>query len=229
MRLAWRSISATSTTSNKMLIGLDFDNTIVCYDRAVKILAKKLKDIPPSIAITKPSLRDFLRSAGREDEWTELQSELYGPGMLYAEPYEGVVGSIKELKRHGHDLVIISHRTRYPYSGRRHNLHYHAKKWISKNLATHDLFSDADRSKKRFDTAHFLESKDLKLMMIKKLGCNIFVDDLLEILTHVDFPNETAPIHFAPNHKSCECNGIKTVHNWQELTLSILDRYEYDT
>ena len=85
-----------------MLIGLDFDNTIVCYDEAIARLADELFDLPPDVPRTKLVLRDFLRRAKREPEWTAFQGALYGPGMAYAEPFEQALETMQALKDMGH-------------------------------------------------------------------------------------------------------------------------------
>ena len=81
-----------------MLIGLDFDNTLVCYDEAIIRLADKLLKLPPDLPRTKLAIRDYLREANREHEWTAFQGELYGPGMSYAEPFEHSVETMQVLK-----------------------------------------------------------------------------------------------------------------------------------
>ena len=74
-----------------MIIGLDLDNTIVCYDRAIEALAEGFLRIPKSLPKTKTDIRDYLRDAGRENDWTRFQGELYGPGMIHAELYDHVI------------------------------------------------------------------------------------------------------------------------------------------
>ena len=55
-----------------MLIGLDFDNTIVCYDRLFHRLAVERELIPPALTLSKQAVRDFLDRVGGT-VWTELQ------------------------------------------------------------------------------------------------------------------------------------------------------------
>jgi len=62
-----------------MLVGLDFDNTIVRYDQLFHRLAVERGLIPPGVSATKQSVRDYLRAADREVDWTELQGIAYGP------------------------------------------------------------------------------------------------------------------------------------------------------
>ena len=56
-----------------MLIGVDFDNTIVCYDRLFHHVAVERSLIPATLPADKESVRNYLREQGREDDWTELQ------------------------------------------------------------------------------------------------------------------------------------------------------------
>jgi hypothetical protein len=56
-----------------MLLGLDFDNTLVCYDGAFHQVARERDLVPADLPIVKEQVRDHLRAEGREDDWTELQ------------------------------------------------------------------------------------------------------------------------------------------------------------
>ena len=55
-----------------MRIGVDFDNTIVCYDEVFHRVALERKLISPSLRVNKGAVRDHLRTIGREDAWTEM-------------------------------------------------------------------------------------------------------------------------------------------------------------
>jgi phosphoglycolate phosphatase-like HAD superfamily hydrolase len=130
-----------------MRIGLDFDNTIVCYDNAIARLADELFHLPEEVPRTKLGLRDHLRSEGRESEWTAFQGELYGPGMRYAQPFEGAITTMQELTADGHNLTIVSHRSRFPYAGRRYDLHQAAQEWIATRLEIAVMFTSWNRDK----------------------------------------------------------------------------------
>ena len=60
-----------------MRIGIDFDNTLVCYDRLFHRAALDAGLIPAQVAQSKNAVRDFLRKDGREPAWTELGRRLY--------------------------------------------------------------------------------------------------------------------------------------------------------
>jgi len=174
----------------EMLIGFDFDNTIACYDQAIAKLADELFDLPPNVPRTKVEIRDYLRQQGREPEWTKFQGELYGPGMRYAKPFDGAIETMIHLRLCAHEMVIVSHRTPRPYAGPQYDLHQAARKWITRYLQRHKLFTD--------DRIHFLATRDAKIAKIKQLGCNIFIDDLPEVLDAPDFPSDVLGMLFKP-------------------------------
>ena len=192
-----------------MRIGLDFDNTIVCYDKAIALLAEELFDLPEDVARTKLGLRDHLREADRESEWTTFQGQLYGPGMRYAEPFEGAVTTMEKLREAGHELIIVSHRSRWPYAGPRYDLHKAARLWIQDRLQTSGLFKD--------ERAYFLETKEKKLAMIGELGCQFFLDDLPEVLDFPQFPKSTQGLLLKPNISGMRKVDRLTIGNWSSL------------
>jgi len=198
-----------------MRIGLDFDNTIVCYDEAIACLADKLFDLPDDIPRTKLGLRDYLRNEDREKDWTAFQGELYGPGMIYAQPFEGAIEIMQELVASGHELVIVSHRSFKPYAGPPHDLHLAAKRWITNRLQTSGLFHNVNGQYH----AHFLETREQKLAMISDLDLNIFLDDLPEVLASSRFPQSTTPVLFVPDKLATNPNNnvLKAVHSWSDF------------
>src|SRR5260221_9194382 len=98
-----------------MLVGLDFDNTIVCYDRLFHKLARERGLIPESVPANKGAVRDYLRSIDRENDWTEMQGIGYGPRIAEAEPFPGVHDFLNACKTPGVRVAIISHKTKHPY------------------------------------------------------------------------------------------------------------------
>jgi hypothetical protein len=195
-----------------MRIGLDFDNTIVCYDQAIALLADELFQLPEELPRTKLALRDFLRARGREQEWTAFQGELYGPGMRYAKPFEGAIQAMQHLVSEGHRLVIVSHRSLKPYEGRPHDLHAAAKNWVRKHLQNVGLFRN-DRH-----DVNFLETREAKLNHISKLGCNAFVDDLPEIFQSPDFQDKIYGILFDPSGAEKAPQRCISITSWHELS-----------
>jgi len=73
-----------------MKISIDFDNTIICYDRIFNQVGIDLNLIPKDLPEGKNNVRNYLRAVGKENEWIEMQGYVYGQRLGDAEPYEGV-------------------------------------------------------------------------------------------------------------------------------------------
>ncbi len=199
-----------------MLIGLDFDNTIVCYDRLFYDLALARGLIEPEMPANKTSIRDHLRLIGREEEWTRLQGLAYGPEITQAETFPGVLDFLHECKRRGVPTAIVSHKTRHPYVGEPHDLHAAAREF----LRTHGFFESSSTGIDEDNV--FLElTKDDKLARIANLGCTHFVDDLPEFLSEPSFPNATRRFLFDPDDRYFDEPQWTRFGDWKDLAGKI--------
>jgi hypothetical protein len=196
-----------------MLIGLDFDNTIVCYDQAIATLADRLLSVPAHVPRTKLGLRDHLRAEGREPEWTAFQGELYGPGMRHAQPFSGAVETLQFLRAAGHRLVIVSHRSRHPYAGPAYDLHAAARSWVAERLLSIGLFADSASG----NAVNFMETRDAKVDIIAQRGCDVFLDDLPEVLDAPGFPSSAARVLFDPANEIPRQPGRHRISAWTQL------------
>jgi hypothetical protein len=204
------------TRTATIRLGLDFDNTIVCYDSAIAVLAGELLDLPPEVPRTKLGLRDHLREANREHEWTAFQGELYGPGMRHAQAFDGAIETMLQLVADGHELVIVSHRSRRPYAGEPHDLHSAARRWVAERLQSVGLFVENN------DSVNFLETRQEKVARINELGCHAFVDDLPEVLGAPGFPAGTMGILFDPSDSMPTAEGQHRISGWDELRAVLI-------
>ena len=195
-----------------MIIGVDFDNTIVSYDRLFHTIATQQKLIPDDLAVNKIVIRDYLRAAGKEDQWTAMQGEAYGRRILESSIFPGVKDFFHKAIEIGHTISIISHKTKSPIAGPQYDLHTAALQLIQKV----DLFgTDAIP-----ETIFFELTKSLKIARIKAQQCELFIDDLPEVLNDEEFPGETKKILFAPSnaHANIELSSsIKVVSSWADL------------
>ncbi|MDA1049981.1 MAG: hypothetical protein O3C40_05810 [Planctomycetota bacterium] len=188
-----------------MRIGIDLDNTIVCYDGLFHQVAVRRGLIPTDLATDKQAVRDYLRADGRNDDWTELQGLVYGEAMNEAQPYSGVAEFIVAALRNDWTVFVISHRTRQPYLGPPHDLHAAARAWLASNV----MLPEANV---------FLEvSLEDKLQRIAEQHCDLFVDDLPELLLHPGFPAEVERVCFDPANRCIETD-LQRVTAWSELT-----------
>jgi hypothetical protein len=166
-----------------MRIGVDFDNTIVCYDGLFHRVACEQGLIPAGIPATKGAVRDYLRTVGREDDWTAMQGYVYGARLLEAPAFPGVHDFFTCCRRQGVDLCIISHKTRYPYAGARYDLHQAARDWLQAQG-----FFDPARIGLKPGQVQFRLTLHEKLDSIAQQRCTHFIDDLPELLAEPSFP-----------------------------------------
>ncbi len=175
-----------------MRIGFDFDNTIVSYDTLFHKVAVEQGHIPADVAVNKNAVRDYLRAQGKEPVWTAMQGYVYGARMNEAAAYPDAIAVIEALGKAGHELAIISHKTRAPYEGPAYDLHAAARGWIE----THLLNASGEPLIPR-ERTFFLETKPEKIAKIADLQCDVFIDDLPEILLHDGFPEKARRVLFS--------------------------------
>ena len=176
-----------------MRIGIDFDNTIVSYDALFHRVALERAHIPADLPVSKLQVRDYLRSIDREPVWTELQGYVYGARMAEADMFPGVLAFLNWARGQGHETFIISHKTLHPFMGPPYNLHDAAREWVAARLC------DKDGPLVAHDRIHFEVTKSAKLDRIATNQCDVFIDDLPEILLATGFPPGTRPILFDPD------------------------------
>jgi hypothetical protein len=174
-------------------IGIDFDNTIACYDGVFHAAALERGLIPSDLGRDKNSIRDHLNGSGRKDDFTELQGYVYGARMDLVSLYPGFADFVTATRKVGHDLFIVSHKTKHPILGPKHDMHAAARGFLtdrglmgsgSGQLAPENVF--------------FELTKDEKVARARALGCEVFIDDLPEILAMAGFPDGMRKILFDP-------------------------------
>ena len=194
-----------------MRIGVDFDNTLVRYDDLFARVCRERGLIGDDIPVNKTAIRDHLRAVGREDDWTEVQGIVYGPRITEAEAFEGALDFLREAGGSGHEIYIISHKTRHPYRGEKHDLHEAAQNWLRTNGV---IGADGGVAAGR---ALFHERKEEKIARIGEVGCDWFIDDLPEILGHELFPGNVRRILFDPGDAHANDELWFRVRNWREI------------
>ncbi len=195
-----------------MLIGIDFDNTIIGYDAVFHAVALERELIPSTLPKRKQAVRDHLREAGREDEWTLMQGFVYGCRIDDAQPMAGVIDAMVTLQALGHELAIVSHKTRHPYAGPKYDLHTAARNWLAKQRIA------GDASCVLCDEQVFLEpTSQAKLNRIAALGCAHFVDDLPEFLCEPNFPSITQRWLFDPADAHANQPQFHKLTHWSDL------------
>jgi hypothetical protein len=197
-------------------IGVDFDNTIVSYDGVFHKIAVENGLIPPNTESSKDSVRNYLRSVDREDEWTALQGHVYGARMDVAQPYPGVKEFFRRTVAGGIPIAIVSHKTRHPFLGEKHDLHQSARGW----LKAQGFFDPAQIG---LDEANvFFElTKEDKMARIGVLERTVFIDDLPEFLGEAAFPREVERLLFDPKGENAHVKHFTRINSWSEM----MDRF----
>lgn len=194
------------------VIGVDFDNTIVCFDTIFHRAAVEKSLVPAGLPPSKTSIRDHLRREGREDAWTELQGYVYGVKIHEADPFPGVLEFFSRCRDLGIRTLVISHKTRHPFLGPRYDLHEAARKWLK----------DRDFAGLTPDRVFLETTKADKLGRIGSEGCDWFIDDLPEFLAESAFPPSAFPILFDPNNDHPAHTATRRAGSWAEIGKMIL-------
>lgn len=198
-----------------MRLGLDFDNTIVTYDRLFHRVALERGLIAPGVPPSKREVKDAIRARpGGEDAWTELQGVVYGRRMAEAEPAPGVERFLAACSAAGIPVSIISHKTEFPAIGERVSLRDAARAWLAgRGLLERHGIDPAE--------VFFVGTLAEKLALIAARGCTHFVDDLLEVLAHPDFPRGVQRILYAPPGGALPA-GITARDSWEAIGRHLL-------
>jgi hypothetical protein len=202
-----------------MIVGLDFDNTLSCYDHVFAACARRRGWLPACERPTKASIRDHVRTlAGGDVNWQILQGEVYGPHMADAALSEGVEAFLTMLAARGIRCYVISHKTRHaPFDPTRTDLRAAALAWMREKrllrggqggLAPEHVF--------------FEETRAAKIARIASLGCSHFVDDLAEVFQEPAFPREVTPILYAPGPGPLPAGRFRAYRSFAEIADALL-------
>lgn len=205
-----------------MLIGVDFDNTIVCYDALFHKVARERNLIPDDLPVNKSEVRNYLRKIGKEDVWTEMQGYVYGGRMSEAAPYPGVIEFFKICREAGVEVRIISHKTRHPFLGEKYDLHKAAYDWLEQQGFFDKVKIGLPREKVFFEL-----TKQEKLQRIGQCGCTHFIDDLPELLAEPSFPQNVKKILFDSNNLYAAEKFVR-MRNWSEAPDLLLHGNRHD-
>jgi hypothetical protein len=193
-----------------MILGIDLDNTLVCYDGLFHAAAVAEGFMPPDGPRNKREVRSWFVDRNREDDFTWLQGRVYGSDLALAKPYPGALACIANLIRAGVEVHVISHKTRFPVLGPRHDLHRASWSWLDENgFRSAGLLSS--------DHIHLEETMERKARRVAETGCSHFVDDLSAFFRHPAFPSAVNKILFAPEGESPEnaaSNNVMPIESW---------------
>lgn len=172
-------------------IGLDLDNTAIDYSPAYRIIAKKM-GLPAGL-IDRNSIRPMLRNSTDDGkEWQRFQSLLYTDGLAFAQPAAGLLDFLKLCAILNIHVCIVSHKTSHtPGEFGARDLRAPAVDWLREYGIAPGFV--------RVEDVHFCSTREEKVQRISAIDCQIFVDDLIEVLDHPDFPTGISRFHYSLN------------------------------
>ncbi len=189
-----------------MRIGIDFDNTLVCYDEVFHEVGVAHGLIPLSVGTSKAAVKAYLESEGKGGDWTALQGHVYGPEILAAQPFPGAEAFLRRCAELGIEVCLVSHKTLRSVKGPKADLHAWARKWLDRYGFT-----------KHFSDVVFDETREGKLARIGELGCELYIDDHLEVLASKRWPVGVRKVLFDP-HDEHASEPYERVTGWDGAT-----------
>lgn len=199
-----------------MLIGIDLDNTLICYDHAFQEVARRAGLLPASFSGDKAAVKKALL-ARRADGflWEKLQGLVYGRDIDAARLFEGVERFVAGCRGQGHRLVVVSHKTEAAHHDPGGpNLRSAALRWMS----LHGFF-DRDRLGLQPADVLFEATREDKIRRIAALTADVFIDDLVEVLGHPDMPAACRKILFGTTAQ----DRFEQYASWPELCDAFFD------
>lgn len=168
-----------------MRIGVDFDNTIGCYDAIFLAAARRAGLVDGAFRGGKQALRDAIRRTAEGDlAWQRLQARVYGLEIATAIMPGAAQTFLRRCRKAGHEVCVVSHKTEFGHHDPAQiNLRQAALEWMtSQGLFRHDGYAIAP------DRVYFETTRREKIERIAALDCRYFIDDLEEVLTDPAFP-----------------------------------------
>ncbi|EMJ92110.1 phosphotransferase [Leptospira alstonii] len=174
-------------------IGLDFDNTLACYDKVFASATKVQKLIAEDWTGSKKELRDYIRTLDDgELIWQKIQGKVYGKFMNRATLFPGVAEFLWKCKFNGTEVFIVSHKTSYGhFDEEKINLRTAALDWMAEKR-----FFDSEEFHIPSENVFFAETRAEKVKKINELELSFFIDDLIEVFEEKNFSSNTQKILF---------------------------------
>jgi hypothetical protein len=200
-------------------IGIDFDNTIVCYDDIFLSAAKERGLLPADFAGSKKELRDAIRrESDGELAWQKLQSYVYSRGLDRALPFEGLEAFLARCREAGHEILIVSHKTEFGhFDSSRTNLRTAALSWLEER----GFFSKQFGLQR--ENVFFEPTRAEKIHRINAIDCGCFIDDLEEVFAEPAFPQRIKRILFSAQPLTSGIELDAVCPTWSDVETAVFD------
>jgi len=204
-----------------IVLGIDFDNTLVSYDEPMYAVARERGLIAEDVLKSKKEIRDTIRQLDQgENQWQKLQAFVYGDGMKDAHLMEGVQAFLLRCKAEGIAVFIVSHKTQFASMDidRAVDLRQTALQWMENNK-----FFEKEGLDLKLENVFFEPTRQKKIERIISLGCTHFIDDLEETFAEGTFPHNIVKILFSSQSVGSKSNGMNVFQSWSKISGSIFN------
>lgn len=204
----------------RLVIGIDFDNTIANYDDVMYAIAVERGLLEARVKRHKRAIRDSIRQlANGETEWQRVQAVAYGPRMAEARLAEGVSAFLARCREYQAKIYVISHKTEYArLDETRTNLRVAALRWMDQNG-----FFGADGFGLVREQVYFEPTRGEKVKRIAYLRCTHFIDDLEETFLDASFPIDVERILYTPQPVGVPAGSVRLLGGWREIGEYLFD------
>lgn len=206
----------------KFRIGIDFDNTIACYDSVFTTVANEMGLILEPAFFTKDEIKKIIHLDEFGDtNWQKLQGQVYGRFMYLASVFSGFNEFFKLAKLKGYKVFIVSHKSPFGhFDENKIPLRDEAMKWLIENR-----FVGNDPLMIPKENVFFEATRQEKINRIKSLKCTHFIDDLQEVFDEESFPLSVSKYLFDPASKrKAEKNQFEG--SWRSISKVILGDWD---
>ncbi|MBV8189934.1 MAG: hypothetical protein JOY64_11075 [Alphaproteobacteria bacterium] len=200
-----------------MKIGIDLDNTLICYDEAFQRVGKDEGLLPVGFEGDKAAVkRALLKESPDGLLWETLQGLVYGRRIDAATLFDGVARFLETCRERDAEVAIVSHKTELAHHDPlRTDLRAAALQWMNGNR----FFDPAGLGLQRHNV-YFERTRDEKIARIARLGSDVFVDDLAEVLDHENMPAACRKILFGQERQE----RFEQYATWHELCDAVFPR-----
>ncbi|MDC0335562.1 hypothetical protein OAN24_01515, partial [Pseudodesulfovibrio sp.] len=181
-----------------------FDNTLVAYGHAFRDLAVERGLVPEAMPPDKMTVRTHVWGHHDDIEWQKLQVAVYGHNIDRGRLMDGAADFLVQCRDRGINLSIVSHKSEFSaIDPGGVNLRQAALGWMEDR----GFFLPVCSGGFGFSPGDvFFESKrEGKVARINGLGCDVFVDDLIEVLDHADLDDSIERILFQDKPGEADC------------------------
>jgi hypothetical protein len=195
-------------------IGIDFDNTIACYDSAFSEVCSDIGLINDDVVRSKQEVKQHILKLNDGNKlWQSLQGQVYGKYIKKAYMFPGLSRFLMRSLWKKNQIYIISHKTEFGhYDESGISLREACRSWLS------DLgFFDSEKYGINKQDVFFADTRFEKVSIIKELNLDYMVDDLAEVFEEKNFPI-IKKILFSSKKSS----HTLTLPSWDEISREIL-------